>query len=70
MRVVRYTFDICVHKTYPHDVYTLASALEKHIMGCAGVCGCEVKASHTERRNAVDIDTVINGRGDNTGGDA
>ena len=59
MRVVRYTFDICIHKSYEHDVYTLASVLEKHIMECAGVCGCEVKSSHVERVNAVDVDAVI-----------
>ena len=59
MRVVRYTFDICIHKSYKHDVYTLSHVLEKHIMGCDGVCGCEVKESHAKLCNAVDIDKVI-----------
>lgn len=64
MRVVRYTFDICIHKSCPHDVYTLASVLEMHIMGCTGVCGCEVKASHGERSNVVDVDAVIKAQND------
>ena len=64
MRVVRYTFDICIHKSYGHDVYTLAHALEKLIMGCDGVCGCEVKSSHSERCNAVDVDAVIKAQND------
>lgn len=63
MKVVRYTFDICIHKSYEHDVYHLAHALEKHIMDCSGVCGCEVKSSHVENRNAVDVDRVIEAQG-------
>ena len=59
MRVVRYTFDICIRRSYEHDVYTLAHALEEHIMGFAGVCGCEVGDSHGNRCNSVDIDKVI-----------
>lgn len=59
MRVVRYTFDICIHKSYKHDVYTLSHALEKHIMECDGVCGCEAKDFHAERCNSVDIDKAI-----------
>ena len=59
MRVVRYTFDICIRKSYEHDVYTLSHALEKHIMECDGVCGCEVRDSHGNRCNSVDIDREI-----------
>ena len=59
MKVIRYSFDVCVRDNYEHDVYTLAHELEKHMMKADSVCGCEVQNSHTFSANAVDVGKVI-----------
>lgn len=59
MKVVRYTFDVCLRSRIDKDVYTMATELEKGIMKVDGVIGCEAKSSHTELVNSVDVDKVI-----------
>ena len=59
MKVVRYTFDICIKDGCDKDVYSLASELEKSIMKTEYVCGCEVRHTHSCRFNSVDVDRVI-----------
>lgn len=59
MKVVRYTFDVCFSKRVGKDVYSMASELEKAIMKVGGICGCEVKDTHTFRIHGVDVDKVM-----------
>lgn len=60
MRVVRYTFDVCIRSSYEGDVYTMAHRLEEGIMKVNNVCGCEVsKSTHASLYNCVDVDDVI-----------
>lgn len=59
MKVVRYTFDICIKDACNKDVYSLASELEKSIMKTEYVCGCEVRHTHSCRFNSVHVDDVI-----------
>ena len=59
MTVVRYTFDVCIRKSYPHDTYTLASQLAESIMKTEGVCGCEACSTHSDIVNSVDVGKII-----------
>lgn len=67
MTVVRFTFDVCLRKSTPGDVYTMGRKLEEALTKCEYVCGCEVKSSHTLLANSVDIDKAIAEQNDKIG---
>ena len=60
MKVVRYTFDVCIRSGYEGDVYTLAPKLKDGIMKVTDVCGCDISEhTHSSLFNCVDVDDVI-----------
>lgn len=59
MKVVRYTFDVCVRDSYNKDIYNHASILEKAIANCEGVCGCETVWKGLPGFLKVDVDAAI-----------
>ena len=67
MTVVRFTFDVCLRKSTPVDVYTMGHKLEEALTKCEYVCGCEVKESHTLLANSVDIDKTIEEQNNKSG---
>lgn len=59
MKVVRYTFDVCLRNSANKDVYSMAAELEKALAKADYVCGVEVKDSHTFKSNMCDVDAFI-----------
>ena len=58
MKVVRYTFNICIRDDADKDVYSMAGEIERAIMECGGVCGCE-SVKRREGYDSVDVDAAI-----------
>lgn len=61
MKVVRYTFDVCIRDSVDRDTYSMKSLIEKAIMNCDGVCGCETvqKPKELGYYNVVDVNKAI-----------
>lgn len=59
MKVVRYTFDVCVRDCIGKDTYSLAPTLEKAIASCEGVCGCETVWKGLPGFLTVNVDAAI-----------
>jgi hypothetical protein len=59
MKVVRYTFDVCVRNNTDKDIYSLAPIIEKAIASCEGVCGCETAWKSIPGFNSVDVNKVL-----------
>lgn len=58
MKIVRYTFDVCVRDNNDKDIYTHATILEKAIANCDGVCGCET-VWRVPQFTQVNVDAAI-----------
>jgi len=50
--VVRYTFDVCIRTGANKDI-------EKAIMGCNNVCGCETFLGDQKGYSSVDVSDAI-----------
>ena len=59
MKVVRYTFDVCVRDNVDKDTYSLAPILEKAIASCDQVCGCETVWKGLPGYLTVNVDAAI-----------
>lgn len=59
MNVVRYTFDVCFRDHVSKDAYSMTAEIEKNIMRCDGVCGCEGRIDK-EGFSSVNVDSVVN----------
>lgn len=59
MKVVRYTFDVCLRDSADKDTYGMASELEKAIAGCRNVCGCETFWGDKRGYSSVDVSGAI-----------
>lgn len=60
MKVVRYTFDVCIRDSVDRDTYSMKSLIEKAITNCDGVCGCETVQKPKELNyNSVDVNKAI-----------
>ena len=60
MKVVRYTFDVCLRDGIDKDTYSMVRPLEEAIMGCSGVCGCEhAPRADSHGYRCVDVDKAI-----------
>ena len=60
MKVVRYTFDVCLREGLGKDEYTIGGLIEKSILGTAGVCGCEIAhKADAEGYSSVDVNEAI-----------
>lgn len=61
MKVVRYTFDVCIRDGVNKDIYSMRSLIEASIMKCDGVCGCETvqKPEELGYYNVVDVNKAI-----------
>lgn len=65
MKVLRYTFDICIRNGVDKDAYCMGSLIEKAIMKCDGVCGCEfLVAGNTTADRAEPIAKHVKEGGD------
>lgn len=58
MKVVRYTFDVCLRDNIDKDTYSMERLIEKSIMTCNGVCGCE-SAADSRGYCCVDVNKAI-----------
>lgn len=59
MKVVRYTFDVCLRDSADKDTYSMASEIEKAIAGCRNVCGCEAFWGDRREYSSVDVSGAI-----------
>lgn len=60
MKVVRYTFDVCLREGLDKDTYSMGSLIEKSILGTAGVCGCELNhTADAEGFGSVNVNDAI-----------
>ncbi len=60
MKVVRYTFDVCLRDGIDKDGYSMSSLIEKSILGTNGVCGCEIAyKADAEGYSSVDVNEAI-----------
>lgn len=60
MKVVRYTFDVCLRDGIDKDTYSMVRPLEEAIMKCGDVCGCEhVPGADSRGYDSVDVDKAI-----------
>lgn len=60
MKVVRYTFDVCLRDGLGKDMYSMGSLITKSILDTAGVCGCELAhKADTEGYSCVDVNDAI-----------
>ena len=61
MKVVRYTFDVCLRDGINKDTYSMRSLIEASIMKCDGICGCEAvqKPEELGWYNSVDVNKAI-----------
>ena len=60
MKVVRYTFNVCLRDGIDKDIYSMGSLIEKSILGTAGVCGCErAHKADAEGYSSVNVDDAI-----------
>ena len=60
MKVVRYTFDVCLRDGIDKDIYSMGGLIEKSILGTAGVCGCERACKvDAEGYSSVDVNDAI-----------
>lgn len=60
MKVVRYTFDVCLRDGLDKDTYSMGSLIEKSILGTNGVCGCEIAhKTDAEGYSSVDVNDAI-----------
>lgn len=60
MRVIRYTFTVCLRNGLGRDTYDMAKRIEEHIMKCSGVCGCEITNEKDDHGyNTFDVNDAI-----------
>ena len=59
MTVVRYTFDVCIRTGANKDEYDISRDIEKAIMGCNNVCGCETFLGDQKGYSSVDVSDAI-----------
>jgi len=60
MRVVRYTFDVCLRDGINKDEYSMGSLIAKSILDTAGVCGCELShKADAEGYSSVNVNDAI-----------
>lgn len=60
MKVVRYTFDVCLRDGINKDTYSMGSLIVKSILGTAGVCGCEIAhEADADGYSSVDVNEAI-----------
>ena len=60
MKVVRYTFDVCLREGLDKDTYSMGSLIEESILGTAGVCGCELNhTADAEGFGSVNVNDAI-----------
>lgn len=60
MKVVRYTFDVCLREGLDKDTYCMGSLIEESILGTAGVCGCELNhTADAEGFSSVNVNDAI-----------
>ena len=60
MKVVRYTFDVCLRDGLGKDTYSMGSLIEESILGTAGVCGCALAhKADTDGYSVVDVNDAI-----------
>lgn len=60
MKVVRYTFDVCLRDGLNKDTYSMGSLITKSILGTAGVCGCEIAhKADADGYSSVDVNEAI-----------
>ena len=59
MKIVRYTFDVCLRDSTDRDTYDMARKLEEGILKVENVCGCEVVKDSFNRFNQVSVNDAI-----------
>lgn len=59
MKVIRYTFDVCIRTGTDKDEYNMSREIEKAIRGCDNVCGCETFWGDREGFSSVDVSGAI-----------
>ena len=60
MKVVRYTFDVCLRDGLEKDTYSMGSLITKSILDTDGVCGCELAhKADAEGYSYVDVNEAI-----------
>ena len=59
MKVVRYTFDVCIRTGADKDEYSMSREIENAIRGCNNVCGCETFFGDREGYSSVDVSGAI-----------
>lgn len=59
MKVIRYTFDVCIRTCANKDQYDMAREIEDAIRKCDNVCGCETFWGDRKGYSSVDVSGAI-----------